>query len=63
MNMKKQYFAPEMEVVELNYNQQLLAGSVIGEDVIVDFAEPEVPGLAPDLGIPDLQDPLGIPGL
>ena len=61
--MKKQYFAPEMEVVELNYNQQLLAGSVIGEDVIVDFAEPEVPGLAPDLGIPDLQDPLGIPGL
>ena len=63
MNMKKQYFAPEMEVVELNYNQQLLAGSAIGSDVIDDFAEPDIPGMAPDLGIPDLQNPLGIPGL
>ena len=52
-----------IDVVEINYNQQLLAGSVIGEDVIVDFAEPDIPGLAPDLGIPDLQDPLGTPGL
>ena len=63
MNMKKQYFAPEMEVVELNYNQQLLAGSVMGENVMDDFAEPDIPGMAPDLGIPDLQNPLGIPGL
>ena len=61
--MKKQYFAPEMEVVELNYNQQLLAGSVMGENVMDDFAEPDIPGMAPDLGIPDLQNPLGIPGL
>jgi hypothetical protein len=61
--MKNKYFAPEMEVVEINYNQQLLAGSVIGENVMDDFAEPDIPGMAPDLGLPDLENPLGIPGL
>ena len=25
--MKKEYFAPEMEIVDINTNQQLLAGS------------------------------------
>ena len=61
--MKNKYFAPEMEVVEINYNQQLLAGSVMGENVMDDFAEPDIPGMAPDLGFPDLENPLGIPGL
>ena len=55
---KKQYFAPEMEVVELNYNPQLLAGSAIGGDVIDDYAEPDIPGLAP--GFSDTDDTFGL---
>lgn len=56
--MKKKYFAPEMEVVELNYNPQLLAGSVAGQDVIDDYADPDIPGLAP--GFSDTDDPFGV---
>lgn len=56
--MKKIYIAPEMEVVEISYNPQLLAGSVAGQDVIDDYADPDIPGLAP--GFSDTDDPFGL---
>ena len=53
--MKKQYFAPEMEIVDINVNQQLLAGStpVLGGDL-----EGGDPILAPEM-----DDELGLFGL
>ena len=47
-----------MEVVEISYNPQLLAGSVAGQDVIDDYADPDIPGLAP--GFSDTDDPFGL---
>ena len=49
--MKKEYINPDMEVVVLNMNQQLLAGSEMG------FGEPTGTMDAPELDLP------GTPGL
>ena len=51
--MKKEYINPEMEVVVLNMNQQLLAGSEMG------FGDPTSEMDAPELDLPGT----GLPGL
>ena len=38
--MKKTYFAPEMEIVDIKANQQLLAGSAPALGVNLDSSEP-----------------------
>ena len=44
---KKAYLTPQMEVVEIEYKQQLLAGSAT--DVFDENAGGDIPGLAPDM--------------
>ena len=41
--MKKIYFAPEMEIVDINTNQQLLAGSVGYNSTPVDAGDVDAP--------------------
>ena len=52
--MKKTYIHPEMEVVELNMSQTLLAGSVLGDGVFNDLADENTDGLAPGMNIDDI---------
>ena len=58
IDMKKIYFAPEMEIVDIKTNQQLLAGSnpTLGGDL-----GSEDPILAP--GMDDELDLFGLGGL
>ncbi len=44
---KKAYLAPQAEVVEIDIQQQLLAGSAT--DVFDEDAGGDIPGLAPDM--------------
>ena len=44
---KKAYLTPQMEVVYIEYQQQLLAGSATG--VLDEAAGDDIPGLAPDM--------------
>ena len=64
--MKKKYMEPLMEVEIMEMNQQLLAGSVIGDDVFDEDAGDGLPGMAPGFTSPEeLINPanmLGIPG-
>ena len=52
--MKKTYIHPEMEVVELNMSQTLLAGSVLGDGVFNDLADESSVGLAPGMNMDDI---------
>ncbi len=52
--MKKTYIHPEMEVVELNMTRTLLAGSVMGDGVLNDFADESSVGLAPGMNMDDI---------
>lgn len=56
--MKKNYIAPDMEVVNIRFSQYLMAGSVTGGDVFDENAGDGVPGLAPAMGSEEL---LGVP--
>lgn len=64
LESKKAYIEPHMEVVLVSSVQPLLAGSVLGDSVLVDEnAGPDIPGLAPPLETPDdmVDRLLGIP--
>ena len=52
--MKKTYIHPEMEVVEVNMSQTLLAGSALGDGVLNDFADESSVGLAPGMDMDDI---------
>ena len=52
--MKKTYIHPEMEVIEVNMDQSLLAGSVIGDGVFNDLADENTDGLAPEMNMDDI---------
>ena len=53
--MKKQYFAPEMEIVDINMNQQLLAGSNLDVTNGVDLND-ATPGSSLDADAPLFYD-------
>lgn len=55
--MKKTYINPEMEIVELNMTQTLMAGSAVGTTVLDDPAGTDTPGLAPSL-MPGMDFPI-----
>lgn len=59
---KKAYLTPQMEVVEIKFQPQLLAGS--GIDVLNVDAGENIPGLAPDMDCMDFEfDELNPTGL
>ena len=57
--MKKAYFKPQADVIDIPVCQPLLTGSVLGTDVFSNPADPDLPTLAPGMTIPGLE----IPGL
>ena len=52
--MKKEYFAPEMEIVEISSNISLLAGSLGSGDTPVTDLDDAIPGTGLDAESPDL---------
>lgn len=52
--MKKIYFAPEMEIVEISSNISLLAGSLGSGDTPVTDLDDAIPGTGLDAESPDL---------
>ena len=52
--MKKIYFAPEMEIVEISSNISLLAGSLGSGDTPVTDLDDVIPGSGLDAESPDL---------
>lgn len=62
--MKKIYFAPEMEIVEISSNLSLLAGSLGSGDLPNADFDDVFPGSGLDAGAPSmLNDLLGLPTL
>ena len=53
--MKKQYFAPEMEIVEISSNISLLAGSLGSGDTPVTDLDDVIPGSGLDADAPGMS--------
>ena len=53
--MKKQYFAPEMEIVEISSNISLLAGSLGSGDTPVTDLDDVIPGSGLDADAPSMS--------
>ena len=48
---KKKYMTPEVEVVTLKAQQYLLAGSLVGTNVLTDDADLDLDVLAPEMDL------------
>lgn len=63
--MKKVYMTPDMEIVDIKLNQQLLAGSLDIDSTPInagDVEAPELPGMPDDMpGMPSIPGMGGFP--